>query len=88
MELTWIITLGWVTGGGKSLGIAMWLLVPVDRCGVEPSIDLPQTLDIREEPEGYRIAYRNILSRLDASRRRFREWQLFNLSIKDSPSKL
>jgi hypothetical protein len=41
--------LGWVTGGGKSLGIAMWLLVPVDRCGVESSIDLPQTLDIREE---------------------------------------
>ena len=27
MELIWII-LGWVTGGGKSLGTAMWLLVP------------------------------------------------------------
>jgi hypothetical protein len=38
MELIWII-LGWVTGGGKSLGIAMWLLVPrghwTGGCGVE-----------------------------------------------------
>jgi hypothetical protein len=30
VELIWI-TLGWVTGGGKSLGIAMWLR---DRCGL------------------------------------------------------
>jgi hypothetical protein len=52
MELTWI-TLGWVTGGGKGLGMAMWLLVPRGQVWSGVAIDLPQTLDIREK---YKVA--------------------------------